>query len=228
MSSYKILIVEDDPTLLGILKYNLSKEGYAVITAGDGNTALELARREKPDLALLDIMLPGLSGLDVCRILRREMTLPIIMLTAKSEESDKIVGLELGADDYVTKPFSLKELLARLHAALRRTAMAPPVTAGLITVDDLNIDLARHQVSRQGQPLELSPKEFALLAFLAQNRGQVFSRDYLLQKIWGYDYSGDTRTVDVHMRWLRQKIETTPGEPRYLITVRGSGYRFEG
>jgi two-component system OmpR family response regulator len=232
ISHHKIMVVEDDPTLLGVLKYNLSKEGYTVLTASDGATALELARRGKPDLALLDIMLPGLSGLEVCRILRQEMTLPIILLTAKIEESDKIVGLELGADDYITKPFSLKELLARVHAALRRGDMTPVATEprleGPIQIGDLTIDLKRHQVTRNRQPLDMSPKEYALLAFLVQNRGQVFSRDFLLEKIWGYDFGGGTRTVDVHMRWLRQKIETVPGEPRYLLTVRGSGYRFEG
>ncbi|MBC8511484.1 MAG: response regulator transcription factor [Dehalococcoidia bacterium] len=234
MTGNKILVVEDDKTLLDVLKYNLIKERYSVVTAVDGVQALEFARSEKPDLILLDIMLPKLDGFEVCRILRKEMTMPILMLTAKVGEIDKVVGLELGADDYLTKPFSLKELLARIRAMLRRVEMveqemlssnetAPPT----IRVGDLEIDLARYQVSRGGSALELSPKEFELLAFLAKNKRQVFSRDRLLEKVWGYDYAGDTRTVDVHIRWLRQRIENDPAHPRHLLTVRGVGYKFE-
>jgi two-component system OmpR family response regulator len=225
----KILIVEDDRNLLDALKYNLRKEGYDTVTAVDGAEALDVARREKPDLIVLDIMLPKLSGFEVCRILRKDMTVPIVMLTAKTEEVDKIVGLEIGADDYMTKPFSMRELLARLSAMLRRADMAaqPPEPESL-KVGELEVDIARHRAFFKGEPLELSPKEFELLAFLARNKGFVFSREQLLDKVWGYDYAGETRTVDVHIRWLRQKIEADPAKPRHLLTVRGAGYKLEG
>jgi two-component system OmpR family response regulator len=235
MASSRIMIVEDDQTLLGVLKYNLTKEGYNVVTAIDGAQALEVARSEKPELIVLDIMLPKLDGLEVCRILRREMTVPILMLTAKTEEIDKVVGLELGADDYMTKPFSVRELLARIRAMLRRTEMmrreivsGKEAEPSVIKVGGFEIDPARHQASLGGSLLNLSPKEFDLLAFLASNQSRVFSRDYLLENVWGYDYTGDTRTVDVHIRWLRQKIEVDPAHPRHLLTVRGVGYKFEG
>jgi two-component system OmpR family response regulator len=226
----KILIVEDDRNLLSTLKYNLQKEGYKTVTAVDGAEALDVARREKPDLILLDVMLPKLSGFEVCRILRQEMTIPILMLTAKDEEVDKIVGLEIGADDYMTKPFSMRELLARLSAMLRRAGMVsqPEAKPESLKVGELEIDAGRHQAFLQGQPLELTPKEFELLLFLARNKGLVFSREQLLDKVWGYDYAGETRTVDVHVRWLRQKIETDPAKPRHLLTVRGTGYKLEG
>jgi DNA-binding response OmpR family regulator len=227
----KVLIVEDDANLLETLKYNLRKEGYDVATAADGERALEVARREKPNLLILDVMLPKMNGFEVCRILRKEMTVPILMLTAKADETDKIVGLEIGADDYMTKPFSMRELLARVRAMLRRTKMfeAPPVTGpALIKIGDLEIDTARHRASLSGALLELSPKEFDLLAFLAKNKGLVFNREQLLEKVWGYEYAGDTRTVDVHIRWLRQKIEKDAGHPQYLLTVRGTGYKLEG
>ena len=226
----KILIIEDDHNLLDTLKYNLRKEGYNAVTAVDGVEALDVARREKPDLIVLDIMLPKLSGFEVCRILRKEMTVPILMLTAKDEEVDKIVGLEIGADDYMTKPFSMRELLARLRAILRRAEMAvqPASDEVALKIGDLEIDSARHQAFLKGTALELSPKEFDLLAFLAKNKGFVFSREQLLDKVWGYDYAGDTRTVDVHIRWLRQKIESDPAKPRRLVTVRGTGYKLEG
>lgn len=231
MTGNKILIIEDDPNLLNALKYNLSKEGYPVITAVDGVEAVETTRREKPNLVILDVMLPKMNGFEVCRILRREMIVPILMLTAKVEEIDKIVGLEIGADDYMTKPFSMRELLARVRAMLRRAGMAEPLPADkkiLLKVDDLEIDPARHIATLRGTTLELTPKEFALLVFLARNRGLVFNREQLLEKVWGYDYAGDTRTVDVHIRWLRKKIETDPQKPGYLITVRGTGYKLEG
>ena len=235
MTSSKILVVEDDKTLLDVLKYNLLKENYTVVTAVDGAQALEVAQREKPNLIVLDIMLPKLDGLEVCRILRKEMTVPILMLTAKTEEIDKVVGLELGADDYLTKPFSLRELLARIRAMLRRVEMMKRETLSkqeavppAIKIANLEIDFARHQVSRGGLALDLSLREFELLAFLARNRGQVFSRDHLLERVWGYDYAGNTRTVDVHIRWLRQKIEDDPSHPRHLLAVRGVGYKFEG
>jgi two-component system OmpR family response regulator len=226
----KILIVEDDRNLLDTLKYNLRKEGYDVVAAVDGAEALDVARREKPDLIILDIMLPKLSGFEVCRILRKEMTIPILMLTARTEEVDKIVGLEIGADDYMTKPFSMRELLARLGAMLRRAEMAVQLTGGekVLRIDDLEIDTARHQAFLRRTALELSPKEFDLLAFLAKNKGFVFSREQLLEKVWGYDYAGDTRTVDVHIRWLRQKIESDPAKPEHVVTVRGVGYKLEG
>ncbi len=225
-----ILIVEDDPNLLVTLKYNLEKENYRVVTAVDGGQALELARSEKPDLIVLDVMLPELSGFEVCRILRKEMTVPIIMLTAKSDEVDKIVGLEIGADDYMTKPFSMRELLARIRAMLRRTEMArpQPEEPALIEIGDLKIDSARHQAFLRHSLLELPPKEFELLVFLARNKGFVFSREHLLEKVWGYDYDGGSRTVDVHIRWLREKIEASPAQPRYLKTIRGAGYKLEG
>lgn len=235
MAGRKILIVEDDEILLDALKYNLTKESYEVVTAMDGAQALEVARTEQPELIILDVMLPELDGFEVCRILRKEMTVPILMLTAKIEEIDKVVGLEIGADDYMTKPFSLRELLARLKAMLRRQEMlkgkavsgeeAAPAT---LKVDGLSIDFARHQVFMGDSALDLSPKEFELLAFLAKNKGLAFTRESLLEKIWGYDYTGDTRTVDVHIRWLRRKVEADPAHPQLLLTVRGLGYKFKG
>jgi two-component system OmpR family response regulator len=227
----KVLVVEDDPNLLETLKYNLGKESYTVVMAIDGEQALEVARKEKPDLIVLDVMLPKLSGFEVCRILRKEMTSPILMLTAKADETDKVVGLEIGADDYMTKPFSLRELLARIRAMLRRAKMIetqPGPEEASFKVGDIEIDIARHQASKGATMLELTPKEFDLLVFLSRNKGFVFSRDQLLEKVWGYDYAGDTRTVDVHIRWLRQKIEADPGNPKYLRTVRGTGYKLEG
>jgi len=226
----KVLVVEDDRNLLDTLKYDLRREGYKVIAASDGAEAIDIARRERPDLVILDIMLPKLSGFEVCRILRKEMTVPIVMLTAKTDEVDKIVGLEIGADDYITKPFSMRELLARLGAMLRRAEMAvgPAYAAKVLMVGDLEIDVARHRASLGGTTLELTPKEFDLLAFLARNKGFVFGREQLLEKVWGYEFAGDTRTVDVHIRWLRQKIEREPTKPERLVTVRGTGYKLEG
>ncbi len=231
MAANKILVVEDEATLREMLQFNLEKEGYSVITAGDGVTALKLARSEHPDLIVLDIMLPELDGFEVCRILRREMTVPILMLTAKEDEIDRVLGLELGADDYMTKPFSMRELKARVKAMLRRMSMLQPpseATIDIISAEDLTIDLNRHRVSIKGAVVEMKPREFELLAFLARNRGHVYSRDALLEHVWGYDYAGETRTVDVHIRWLREKIETNPSQPSRLITVRGIGYKFEG
>jgi len=225
----KVLIIEDDANLLETIKYNLRKDGYDVVTASDGEQALEVARKEKPSLLILDIMLPKLNGFEVCRILRKEATVPILMLTAKADETDKIVGLEIGADDYMTKPFSMRELMARVRAMLRRSKMRePPKGQAVISIGEIEVDIARHRASLAGISLELSPKEFDLLAFLGQNKGLVFSREGLLEKVWGYDFAGDTRTVDVHIRWLRQKIETDAGHPQYLVTVRGTGYKLEG
>jgi two-component system OmpR family response regulator len=228
MPNEKILVVEDDANLLETIKYNLRKEGFSVVTAGDGEQALETARKEKPDLLILDIMLPKLNGFEVCRILRKETMVPILMLTAKADETDKIVGLEIGADDYMTKPFSMRELLARIRAMLRRTKQFLTSGEASIKIKGLEIDIARHNVSLAGKALELSPKEFDLLAFLARNKGLVFSREQLLEKVWGYDFAGDTRTVDVHIRWLRQKIEADPTNPQHLLTIRGTGYKLEG
>jgi two-component system OmpR family response regulator len=224
----KILIVEDDPNLLEALKYNVRKEGHDVVSAVDGVQALEVARRDKPDLILLDIMLPKMSGFEVCRILRKEMIVPILILTARDDEVDKVVGLDFGADDYITKPFSMRELLARIRATLRRVEIQTPTTETPLKLGDIEVDTGHHLITKAGQALTLTPKEFDLLAFLTRNKGLVFSRDQLLEKVWGYDYSGDTRTVDVHVRWLREKIEDNPDKPKRLITVRGVGYKLEG
>ncbi|MFH1485626.1 MAG: response regulator transcription factor [Chloroflexota bacterium] len=229
MSTNTILIVEDDRTLVDVLRYNLVKEGYNVLIAGDGEGALKLTRTEKPDLILLDIMLPRMSGLEVCRILRKETNVPILMLTARTDEIDKVVGLEVGADDYVIKPFSLRELMARVRAMLRRAEMTAPKPSDRqsVKVGDLQVDVARRKVTLGNSVLDLTQKEFDLLTFLAQNKGLVFSREQLLDKVWGYEFAGDTRTVDVHIRWLRQKIETDPAHPERLVTVRGVGYKLE-
>lgn len=223
----KILIVEDDATLRETLAYNLTEEGFEVLTAADGVVGLEMGREESPDLVVLDVMLPELDGLSLCRILYREIDAPIILLTARTGEIDKIVGLDSGADDYITKPFSLGEFLARVRVALRRRRRGTVTANHLLTVGDLTIDLVGRKVERAGRPIKLSQKEFDLLAELVQNKGAVLSRDLLLAKIWGYDYAGGTRTVDVHIRWLREKIEADPSKPQYIQTIRGIGYRFE-
>ena len=228
MVNSKILVVEDDPNLLEALRYSFQKEGYQVTTATDGAAAIEAARRDNPNLILLDVMLPVIDGFEVCRILRRDQSVPILMLTAKDSETDKVVGLEIGADDYVTKPFSMRELLARIRAMLRRGTMdttSSAATPALLQFGELMVDVARHQVTRDGQNLELTPKEFELLAHLARHPGLALSREQLLAQVWGYDYTGNTRTVDVHVRWLRRKIERDPGKPERLLTVRGVGYK---
>lgn len=230
MAEKRILVIEDDATLLAVLKYNLLKEGYEVSTAVDGVQGLESARAQKPDFIILDVMLPRMNGFEVCRILRHEMTVPIFILTAKDDEIDKVVGLDLGADDYLTKPFKMRELLARIRAIFRRSEIRESSPAGsetLIKTTDLEIDTARHKVTLRGKSLELTPKEFELLSHLVRNPGIVFNREQLLEKVWGYDYPGDTRTVDVHIRWLREKIEKNSEEPKHLITLRGVGYKFE-
>ena len=229
-----ILVVDDEPTLRETLAEALEQDGLEVVTAADGKEALELFRTVEPDLMLLDLMLPQVSSIEVCRIVRRESSLPIIMLTAKGGEIDKVVGLELGADDYVTKPFSLRELMARIRTQLRRLDAASgsgteaPAPAGPgptpVHLDAVTIDLAGHRLVRDGVELPVKPKAFELLAFLVRNPGQVFSRDQLLEKVWGYDYAGETRTVDVHVHWLRSAIEADPSTPQYLQTVRGVGY----
>jgi DNA-binding response OmpR family regulator len=230
MRNIKILVVEDDLTLLNMLEYNLTKEGYEVMTATDGISGLESARESKPDFIILDIMLPKMSGFEVCRILRKEMTVPILMLTARDDEIDKVVGLDLGADDYMTKPFKMRELLARIRAIIRRITPVEQqdIAEPLLKIGDIEIDIARHKVTFKGSALNLTLKEFDLLVFLAKNKGIVFNREQLLEKVWGYDYPGDTRTVDVHIQWLRGKIEENPREPKILVTVRGIGYKMEG
>jgi DNA-binding response OmpR family regulator len=223
----KLLIVEDEVTLRETLAYNLTQEGYQVTQTGNGANALELARADKFDLIVLDIMLPDLDGLSFCRILRREQATPIIMLTARGGEVDRIVGLESGADDYIVKPFSLGEFLARVRAVLRRTPSASLRTDRLES-GDLALDLTARRVSVSGREIKLSHKEFDLFAALVRNKGAVLSRDLLLEQVWGYDHVGDDRTVDVHVRWLREKIEADPSDPQRIVTVRGVGYRFEG
>ncbi len=223
-----ILVVDDEPTQREMLAEALEAEGFTIVTAADGRAALLKFREAKPDLILLDLMLPELSGIEVCRIIRAESGVPILMLTAKDSELDKVVGLELGADDYVTKPFSLRELIARVRAQFRRTEQQV-VTGGqpnLVDVGDVKVDLAGHRLLRDGVTVPLKPKAFELLAFLVRNPGQVFTRDQLLEHVWGYDYAGETRTVDVHVHWLRSRIEADPANPEFLHTVRGTGYVF--
>jgi len=242
----KILVVDDETVLADTIAYNLEQEGYQVITVADGTSALNAVRNEHPDLIVLDIMLPGVDGLEICRQLRREdstATVPIIMLTAKSDEIDKVVGLEVGADDYVTKPFGRRELLARVRALLRRAdypstteehpssqendVESQPLSRNKeLVAGPLRIDLASRWVNCRGQDLELQPKQFDLLTYLVRNRGTVLTRDQLLHNVWGYDYAGDTRTVDVHIRWLREKLEEDPANPKFIQTVRGVGYVF--
>ncbi len=234
--SEKILVVEDELSLRETLAYNLKKEGYAVEAVGDGRAAVEAARRGKPDLLILDVMLPELDGFEVARTLRKEMTTPILMLTARDDEIDRVVGLEVGADDYLTKPFSMRELMARVKAQLRRTRLireelGKPDGAGArerLTFDALVIDQGRREVTLNDSPLQLKPKEYELLLFLAQHKGQMLSREFILERVWGWDFIGDSRTVDVHVRWLRQKIEADASKPERIVTVRGGGYRFEG
>ena len=243
-SPYRVLVVEDDITLRETVAYSLGKEGYEVLSAEDGYAALETARREQPDLLLLDVMLPGLDGFEVCRILRKETSVPILMLTARSDEVDRVVGLEMGADDYLTKPFSMRELMARVKALLRRVQLtreeiaarqepaqpAAGVAAQLatLTFDDLEIDQTRREVRLAGEVLRVKPKEYDLLLFLARNKGIALSRDLILERVWGWTFDGNSRTVDVHVRWLREKIEPDPAEAKRIVTVRGIGYRFEG
>ncbi len=221
-----ILVVEDDGTVRETLALNLRAEGYVVHTAEDGASALEQARELELDLIVLDVMLPELDGLTVCRIIRRESQVPIILLTARGTETDKIIGLESGADDYIVKPFSLGEFLARVRAALRRGRTSAPETE--ILSEDIRLDLVSRRVYRGEEELQLAPREFELLATLMRNQGAVLTRELLLAQIWGPDYVVDTRTVDVHIRWLRQKIEDDPSQPDRIQTVRGVGYRFEG
>ncbi|MEX2599021.1 MAG: response regulator transcription factor, partial [Dehalococcoidia bacterium] len=234
MPGQSVLVVEDEENILEALKYNLEREGYEVHTANDGARGLEMAREVSPDMAILDVMLPGLDGFEVCRILRRETNMPILMLTAKGEEIDRVVGLELGADDYVIKPFSMRELLARVRAMLRRAhglnsqgGHGNEQAAETLRAGELEVDVTAHRAKLSGRDLDLKPREFDLLTLFMQNQGRAFTRDQVLERLWGHDYIGDTRTVDVHVRWLREKIEADPGSPVRIITIRGVGYRFE-
>jgi DNA-binding response OmpR family regulator len=231
----KILVVEDETTLRETLVYNLTRQGYSVETASDGQAALETARRVKPDLIVLDLMLPKLDGFEVCRILRQEMNVTILMLTARDDEIDRVIGLEMGADDYVTKPFSMRELLARVKAHLRRVRLireeadsSGETLKETLYFGNLTLDLTRREVLLEGRPLALKPKEFDLLLFLTRHKGHVLTRELILERVWGWEFSGGSRTVDVHVRWLREKIEPDPANPTRIITVRGTGYRFEG
>lgn len=240
--SQKVLVVEDEPALVDTLEYSLSRQGYQVTVAGDGGKALEVARANPPDLIVLDVMLPTLDGFEVCRILRQEMNVPTLMLTARTDEVDKVVGLEVGADDYLTKPFSMRELVARVKALLRRVRLVreemnhdrsddnkeSDTQSERLVFGNLVIDLGRRELFYDEQLYHLKPKEFDLLVFLARNRGIVLSRDLILERVWGWDYDGGSRTVDVHVRWLREKVEEDPSSPVRIVTVRGIGYRFEG
>jgi DNA-binding response OmpR family regulator len=235
----KILVVDDEISLQETVAYNLKKQGYEVQTTGDGTEALDLAREMNPDLIILDVMLPGLDGFEICRILRKEMTTPVLMLTARDDEIDRVVGLEVGADDYMAKPFSMRELIARVKAMLRRVRLIrEEVNTGegadgkpkqeIMEFDNLKIDMTRREITVDDEVVAFKPKEYELLTFLAQHQGQVLSREFILERVWGWDFIGDSRTVDVHVRWLREKIEPDPANPRRIITVRGAGYRFEG
>ena len=222
----RILIVDDEKNIVDILKYNLHRESYDTLEAYDGEQAIEIAQKEKPDLIILDVMLPKIDGFTVCRKLRETMQTPILMLTAREEEVDKVLGLELGADDYITKPFSPRELMARVKANLRRVIddTVPQQQNDLIKCADLEIDVNRYEVRRDGTVIELTLREFELVKFLAMQRGQVFTRETLLEKVWDYEYFGDVRTVDVTVRRLREKLERDPSKPEYILTKRGVGY----
>ena len=234
--SETILVVEDEPALRDTLTYNLKKDGFIVEAVGDGRSALESARRLKPDLIVLDLMIPEIDGFEVCRILRKEMPTPILMLTARDDEIDRVVGLEVGADDYLTKPFSMRELMARVKAQLRRTRIMQEELAKVtpekphekLSFGNLVINLTRQEVLFDGEPLPIKPQEYQLLLFFAEHKGQMLSREFILERVWGWDFIGDSRTVDVHVRWLRQKLEDDPSNPTRIVTVRGGGYRFEG
>ncbi len=225
---WKILVVDDEVHILQTLRYNLEKNGYAVCTAGDGRQALSILEIEKPDLCVLDIMLPELDGTEVCREIRKRSNMPVLMLSAKDQEIDKVLLLEIGADDYITKPFSIYELLARVKAHLRRLGNAAKAAQDLtvLTGGDIELDVARQRVTKNGKVVELAPKEFSLLHVLLENRGRVVTRQTLLDRVWGYDFFGDQQTVNVHVRWLREKVEDDPNDPKHIITVRSRGYLF--
>ncbi len=223
----RILIVEDEESLADSVRYNLEREGYAVSIAMDGRKALERFRKEPPALVILDLMLPEVSGLDVCRAIRAESLVPIIMVTAKDSEADKVAGLELGADDYVTKPFSVRELVSRVRAHLRRASMSPEATMDVVlTGGPIEMDVVRHEVLVAGEPAAFPPKEFELLEAFLRRKGRLLTREFLIEEVWGTDYFGDTKTLDVHVKRLRKKIEHDPHQPVHLVTVRGLGYKF--
>ena len=228
----KILIVDDEKNIADIIAFNLKKEGYQVIKAGDGEEGVKMAMEENPDLILLDIMMPKMDGYEACKKIREKKNTPIIMLTARAEELDKVLGLELGADDYVTKPFGVRELMARVKANLRKTVIREEVAEEKPAAEEgnfgrLDINVERYEVRKEGKALDLTLREFELLKFLSERKGQVFSRETLLEKVWGYEYYGDVRTVDVTIRRLREKIEDEPGKPTYILTKRGVGYYFD-
>jgi two-component system response regulator RegX3 len=223
----RILVVEDEEALADTVRYNLEREGYAVSVATDGRRAIERFRSDPPSLVVLDLMLPELSGLDVCRMIRAESDVPIIMVTAKDSEADKVTGLELGADDYVTKPFSVRELISRVRANLRRVRpQAVPPAEEVLAGGPVRMDVARHEVTVRGETVALPPKEFELLEALLRRRGRLLTREFLIEEVWGADYYGDTRTLDVHVKRLRRKVEHDPHHPVHLVTVRGLGYKF--
>jgi len=226
----RVLVVEDEESLLFTLAHSLKREGYNVVTASRGDDGLRLAREQKPDLILLDVMLPGIDGIQVCRMLRRDSDVPIIMLTALGGESDRVAGLDTGADDYMPKPFGMRELMARVRALLRRSGARAQADTGptVVVSGDLQVDRERREVVRGGKVLRMKPKEFELLLFFLQHPSRVFSREQILDEVWGYDFYGGPRTVDVHIRWLRQKVEDDPANPTRIRTIRGSGYLFEG
>jgi two-component system response regulator RegX3 len=222
-----VLIVEDEPALAESIKYSLEREGFRATIASDGERGLEHFRADRPEIVVLDLMLPKLSGLDVCRNIRAESSVPILILTAKDTEADKVAGLELGADDYVTKPFSMRELVSRVRAQLRRAGMdLPTEDEDVLRGGPVELDASRHEVSVRGQGVDLPPKEFELLEVLLRRKGRLLTREFLIDEVWGSDYFGDTRTLDVHVKRLRQKIEEDPHRPIHLVTVRGLGYRF--
>jgi len=225
MSNELVLVVDDEKTLVKALSFNLEKEGFRVEQAYDGEEALQKVFDLKPDIVVLDLMLPELDGFEVCRRIRKKLDIPIIMLTARSEDIDKVLGLELGADDYLTKPFNSRELVARIKAILRRSILREEEAKKLIQIGNLQIDLLQHRVRLGEVDINLTTKEFALLSFLAANAGNVYSREQLLEQVWGYDYYGDVRTVDVHIRHLREKIEKDPGKPELILTIWGTGYK---
>ncbi|MBC5825660.1 MAG: response regulator transcription factor [Candidatus Eremiobacteraeota bacterium] len=223
----KILIVDDEIAILQTLRFNLERNGYAVCSAGDGRQAINVAESEKPDLIVLDVMLPVLDGIEACKEIRKRCNAPVLMLTAKDQELDKVLALEIGADDYLTKPFSIYELLARVKAHLRRTrVLAQPSTPPILSGGDIEVDVARGRVRKGGKLIELAPKEFGLLQVLLEHKGLVVTRQMLLDRVWGYDFYGDGQTVNVHVRWLREKIEDDPNAPAHVMTVRSRGYVF--
>jgi len=225
----RILLVEDEEALAESIRYSLEREGYAVTVAEDGRKAIERFRTSDPELVILDLMLPELSGLDVVRSIRQESTVPIIIVTAKDSEADKVTGLELGADDYVTKPFSVRELVSRVRAHLRRARMSAPLAVEEVLVGGpVEMDVGRHEVRVNGDTVTLPPKEFQLLELLLRRQGRLLTRDFLIEEVWGRDYVGDTKTLDVHVKRLRQKVEVDPHEPQHLLTVRGLGYKYAG